>query len=133
MPTPTPPGVFWIIPFSIDAIYSAIGINIVAVCFCSVFVIMSHVTGTTTTPSLASVPFASTRIITMMMASTSMGLAAVLDHDVDLLLPLIPRDKVSGAIGLTTVQQQQQPESKMPSQAYAYYLMGPPEVSFLLS
>ena len=36
-----------------------------------------------------------------------------------------------GLIGLATVLQQQQPESQMPSLAYATYAMGPPQVSFL--
>ena len=36
-----------------------------------------------------------------------------------------------GSVGLFTVLQQQKPQSQMPSQAYANYAMGPPQVSFL--
>ena len=36
-----------------------------------------------------------------------------------------------GVVGLTTVQQQQQPQSHMPSQAYANYAMGPPQLRCL--
>ena len=36
-----------------------------------------------------------------------------------------------GDVGITTVLQEQQPQSLMPSQLYANYSMGPPQVSFL--
>ena len=46
------------------------------------------------------------------MAQTSMGLAVVSGHDVVLPMPLIPRDTMRWAVGLTTVPQWQQPEPR---------------------
>ena len=44
-----------------------------------------------------------------------MGAAAVLDHDVLLPPPLIQREAMRSAVGLTIVPKQQQPQSQMPS------------------
>ena len=50
---------------------------------------------------------------------TTEGLTALGQHDVALLPQLILRDTVRGSLGIATVLQQQQPQSWMPSQAYA--------------
>ena len=50
-------------------------------------------------------------------------------QDVVLLPQLIPRDMIRGFAGPMNVLQQQ-PQSQMPSKAYAYYAMGPPHLSF---
>ena len=66
------------------------------------------------------------------MVLTSVGVAGTLgQHNVVLLLPLIPRDTIRDVVGLNTVPQQQL-QSKMLSEACANYAMGPPQVSFLL-
>ena len=49
-------------------------------------------------------------------------------HDVIVLPPLTPRHS-GNVVGLATVQQQQ-PTSQMPLQAYANYVIGPPQVGF---
>ena len=56
-----------------------------------------------------------------MMVPTSVG------HQYNVVLPpqLILRDTERGSFGLTTRQQQLQPESQMSSQVYANYAMGP--------
>ena len=54
-----------------------------------------------------------------------------LGHSVVLPPPLIPRDTMRGAARVATVPQQQQLHSKMPSQAYASYGIGPPQMGFL--
>ena len=43
--------------------------------------------------------------------------------------PLIPRDILRGSAGLAVVMQHQ-PQSQLPSQAYASYIMVAPQVSF---
>ena len=61
-----------------------------------------------------------------MMAPTSMVFAAAFgQHDLVLPISLIPRDIIRGVVGFAIVPQQQ-PQSQMPSQAYANYAMGPP-------
>ena len=99
---------------------------------CSVF-LMSQITVTTaiTTPPvtiMSSRAMPITRMI--MLAPTSLGQATLGQHDVVLLSQVILRDTVTGSAALTIVQHQQQPQSQMPSQAYAIYAMGPPQVSF---
>ena len=65
-----------------------------------------------------------------MIAPTSVALVAALGHQyVVLLTALISRDTVRGFVCLATVLQQQ-PQSFMPYQAYAIYIMGP-HMSFL--
>ena len=61
------------------------------------------------------------------MAPTSMGLAVALGlYDVALPLSLILKNTIRDVVGLTTVPQQQ-PQSQIPSQAYAKYAMGIPK------
>ena len=84
---------------------------------CSVFLTMCPVTTTTaTTPQTVVCSRASTITTTLTIASTSVGLAALGEHDVVLTLQMILRDTMRGSGGLATVQQQQQPQSHMPSQ-----------------
>ena len=66
------------------------------------------------------------------MTSTMMDLAVLHQHYVVLLPQLIPSCIMRGSVGLTTVPQQQQPQSQMPSQVYINYAMGPSQVNFLL-
>ena len=65
------------------------------------------------------------------MAPSSGGLAALGQHDVVMPPQLILRDTFRASIGLTTVLQQQQPQSQMFSQTYANNAMGPPQVHFV--
>ena len=51
-------------------------------------------------------------------------------EDVALLPQFILRDTMQGSAGLTNVPQQRQPQSQMPSQAYANYAMGPRQEIF---
>ena len=93
---------------------------------------MSPVTATTTTPPVTVVCHGASPItLTVTMAPTSVGLAA--SDQLDMVLPpqLIPRDTMRDSVGLTTVPQQQQLRSQMPSPEYVNYAMGPPQVSFL--
>ena len=82
---------------------------------CSILIIMSHITVTTSAPLAAVVSFASTTTMTVVMAPNSMDLAAVLAHGVVLSPPLILRDTMMGSVGLTTVPQQQQAQFQIPS------------------
>ena len=77
----------------------------------------------TFTPQVAFMSSASIKTMTLMMAPTSMSLAAVLSHDLALPAPLIPRDTLRDVVGLATLLQWQQPRSQMPSQANASYAM----------
>ena len=71
----------------------------------------------------------SSLLMTVTMAPSLMGLSMRLDqHNVVFPPPLTLRDSI-GVVGLATVQQQQ-PQSQMPLQAYAYYAMGHPQVWF---
>ena len=60
------------------------------------------------------------------MDPTSVGLAVSGQHDVVLPTPLFQRYIISSFPSLATVPQQQQPQSKIPSHAYANYAMGTP-------
>ena len=71
------------------------------------------------------------RLTTPMMITTPLGLAAPLGKwDVVLPAPLILKDKMRDIVCFASLLQQQ-PQSQIPSQAYANYDMGPPQVSFL--
>ena len=75
---------------------------------------MAPVIASTKTPLVTVVSSrASPIIMTVSMAPTSVSLAASGYHDVVLPPHLIPRDTLRGSIGLTTVPQQQQPQSQM--------------------
>ena len=99
---------------------------------CSVF-IMSEANATTITPPVTAVcSGASSLTMTVTMALTLMGLSATLgQHDKVLPPPMTLRD-TRGVSGLATVLQQQ-PQSKMPSQTYTNYAMGPLQVSFFFT
>ena len=83
---------------------------------------MSQVTVTTTTLPVKVVwSGALIRIMTDSIDSTSVGLAAALgQHYMVLLPPLIPRVTLRGVVGITTVLQLQL-QSKIPYQACASY------------
>ena len=89
---------------------------------------MSQITAlaAATTPSVT-VVYSHTLSITTIdtMATNTMGLLALSQHDVDLLLLLILRDTVRGSVCLTNLPQQQQPQSQMPSKTNATYAMDP--------
>ena len=92
---------------------------------------MSPVTAATLSPPvtvLCSRALPVTMIVTI--APTSVGLAASDHHDVVWPPQLILRDTMRGSVGLTTLSQQQQNETQMPSQVYVNYAMGPSQVSF---
>ena len=90
------------------------------------------VTTTSTTPYVTVVwSSASPFTMTITVASTSVGLTTFGQHDVVLPPELIPRDTMWDSVGLTIEPQQQQQQSQMFSQAYANYVMGPLQVSFL--
>ena len=99
------------------------------VILCGVFIILSQVAATTTTPSLTVVSSASTTTMAVMMAPTSLKLAAgVGQHNVVMMSPLILRYTIRGVVGLANVTQQQ-PYSQMPSWAYTNFAMGLPQLS----
>ena len=52
-------------------------------------------------------------------------------HDVALSPQLILRETMRASIFLATVLPKQQPQSHMPSKAYANFALGPPQVNFL--
>ena len=94
---------------------------------------MCHVSVTTTaTTPLVTVVCSSASLITtaFMMAPTSVGLTTLGLHDVVLSPQLIQRDTMTGSVGLTTLPQQQQTQSQVPSQVYANYAVGPQQASF---
>ena len=93
---------------------------------------MFSVTVTTSAPPVTVVwSKASPITTTVTMTLTSVGLAELYQHDVVLPPLLILKDTLRCSISLTFVLQQQQPQSQMPSQAYANYVVGPSWVSFL--
>ena len=101
--------------------------------FCSVFLFISQVmvTTTTSTPPVA-VVCSGTLFITMTVAlvPTSGGLTTLGQYSV--VLPpkmILGGDTMRGLSGLTTLPQQQ-PWSQLTSQAYTYYCMGTPQMSF---
>ena len=69
--------------------------------------------------------------MTVTMAPTSMGLAALGQHDVVLLPQMVLKNTSRDSVGHITVPQQQQLQSQMPSQAYVNYVMDLPQLSFL--
>ena len=84
---------------------------------------------TTTTPATVVCSGESTTTITVTVVPTPVRLTTASgQHDVVLLSPLILRDAVRGVVSLATVPQQE-PQSQMPSQAYASYAMGPSQVN----
>ena len=87
-------------------------------------------TSTTTPPVTGMCSGVSLMTMTAKMALSPLSQTTASWHDVVLPPLLIPRDIMKGSVGLTTILQQQQPESHMPSQAYVNYAMGPPKVSF---
>ena len=94
---------------------------------------MSQVTVITTiTTSPVTVVWSGSSPITttVMIAPTSVGLPTSGKHDVVLPLQLILRATMKWSGGLTTMPQQWQHQSQLPSQAYANCAMGPPQVSF---
>ena len=96
------------------------------------FLIMSPVTATTTTsPVTVSCSRESPITMTVTVAPISMDLAALGQHDVVLPPQLVPGDKMLGSVSLTTVLQQQSPQSQMPYETYVSYAMSFPQVSFL--
>ena len=100
---------------------------------CNVFPIMSQVTMTTATTILpVTVVYSGVSPITTtdMMTPTSVAPPTWVQHDLVLPPKMILGDKMKGSAGLTTMLQQKQLQSKMPSWAYANYAMGPPRVSF---
>ena len=79
---------------------------------------MSPVTTATSTPPVRVVcSRASPIITTVSVATTFVVLVASDQHDVVLPPHLIIREKMRGFVGLTTVLQQHQHQSQMPSQA----------------
>ena len=114
---------------------SAIGSYIVDAFLYSVSLILSQITVTTaTTVPPVTVVCSGPSPITMavIMASIPVVLPASGQNDVVLPPWLIPRDTVWGSVGLTTMMQQQQTQSQMPSQAYVMYVMGPLQINFIL-
>ena len=78
---------------------------------------MSPITATSTTTLMIVVCSRASPInMIVTMATTSEGLAALGHCDVVLPPQLTPGDPVRGSVGLTTVLQQQHPQSQMPSQ-----------------
>ena len=91
---------------------------------------VSQATVTTTTPPVTSV-CSGASTMTVSVAPTSKGLAAALaKNDVVLQPPLIMADTVKGVVGLATMLLQE-PQSKMPSQAYMSNSMSHSQVYFL--
>ena len=88
---------------------------------------MSQVTVTTTTPPVT-VVCSRVSLITMMvtLAPTSVGQITLGLHDMVLLQQFIPRDTLWGS----AVPQQQNPQLKIPSQAYDNYATCPTQVTF---
>ena len=83
---------------------------------------------TTTTPPLMVVCSGASSITTAVMLPPQGPKAALVQQDVFLPPPLMPRD-TRGVVGLTTVPQQLL-QSLMPFQAYANYAMVPLQVHF---
>ena len=96
----------------------------------SMFLIISQVTATTTTPPVT-VVCSRTISMTVTLVPTAVDLTAFGQHDVVLPPQLILRNTVRGSVCLTTVPQQQQSQSQIPSQAYTNYALGPTQMSFL--
>ena len=93
-------------------------IYIVNVFLCSVLLILSHATATTNTPTVTVVCSRTSPIIMMViMAATSVGSNVSGWHDVVLSPQFIQVDTMRGSVCLSTVLQQQQPQSEVPSQA----------------
>ena len=89
----------------------------------------SPTTAMTTTPLVTVVSSGMSSLSLVTIGPSLMGFPATLgQHDVVLPLPLTPRHS-GGVVGLASVPQQQLP-SQMPLQAYANYVMGPPQVGF---
>ena len=93
---------------------------------------MSQVAETTTptTLSVTAVCFETFLItVTVMLASTSVCQTILGQHSVVLPPQWILRNTIR-CYAVLTIMPHQQPQSKVPSQAYAHYAMGPPQVSF---
>ena len=91
---------------------------------------MTHVTGTTTTtnPPVTGVLWSITKMVTL--APTFVDHIRLGQEDVFLPPQLILWDTMRGSTCLITLPQQQQPQSQMPSRAYANYATNPLPVSF---
>ena len=89
----------------------------------------------TTTATIPPVTVTCSRVslltTTVTLAPTFVDQTKLGQHDVALLPQLISRDTLRGFVGLTTMPQQQQPWSQIPSQAHDNYVMSPPKVRFL--
>ena len=95
---------------------------------CSVFIMSqaSATTATTTTPPVTVVCSSTLSVFTTVtMAATLMGQPATLGQHNVVLPPLLMLMETRSVVGLTTMSQQQ-PQFKIPLQAYANYAMGPP-------
>ena len=77
---------------------------------CSVSLIMSQVTATTTPPVIVVYSSTSPITVTVTMAPTSVFSAVLCQHDVALPPQLVLRDIKRGFVGLPTVLVQQQPQ-----------------------
>ena len=96
---------------------------------------MSQVIVATTTPSMSVMCFRAITV-TASLVPTAVDLSALGQHDVHISVDLAASDQhdvvlspqlilkytMRGSFCLTTVPQQQQPQSQMPSQAYANYI-----------
>ena len=127
-------------------LFSTIGSFIILVVFLfHVFLFMSQVTVTTSTPPVTIVCSSTSLItLTVTVASTAVDLVTLGQHyihtAVDLAAsgqhgvvqppPFILRDTVRSSVDLATVPQQQQPQSYMPFQAYVSEAVSPSYVSF---
>ena len=84
----------------------------VDVFLCSIFLIMSHVTVTTITPPVTVVCSGAPSItMSVTISPTSVGLTASGQNDMVLLPQLILSDTMRVSVGLTTLPQQQPPQS----------------------
>ena len=99
------------------------------------FLITSQVTvtTTTTTPPVTVVCSRAVLItVTVTLVPTSVGQTAMDQNDVVLPPQFILGDRMRASVSLTTMLQQHQPQSQMPSQAGTNYIIGPPQVSCLI-
>ena len=79
---------------------------------------MSQVTASPASPPLT-VECSRVLTTTITLVPSAVDLPTLDQHDVVLPPQLIPRDTVRGSVYLVTVPQQKQPQSQMPSQAFA--------------
>ena len=94
---------------------------------------MSHISATTAVPATSPMTVVcssiSSLLSTFSMAPSLNGLTATSgQHDV-VMPPMLKPRYSGGVVGLATVPQQE-PQSQIPLQAYANYVLGPPQVGF---